>query len=171
MGSGILDPAIVIRLVGLDDTFSLRKAVLRPRLTPESSRAAFAGTPERFHVAALTEGRVISTASFTIESHERLDDLHGAAARWRLRAMATDPAFRSRGLGGRVLRFGIAELTHRLAERGEAAALVWCSGRSAAQGFYQRHGFAPIGAVVEHSDTGPHLVFWQRVEAAQNTAR
>ena len=162
------DPAeISIALVTLDETFALRKAVLRPWLTAETSRAAFAETPERFHVGArqngASGGSLISTASFTVEDEDKLDGLRPEAARWRLRAMATDPDFQGCGLGGRVLDFGMGELSRRLAARGEAEAILWCNGRTAAERFYRRHGFSPIGAVFETPGTGPHYVFWRSV--------
>src|SRR5690606_32907704 len=66
-----LDPIVdlPIRLVALDDTFALRKAVLRPWLTPEEAQATWADTPEHFQVGALQDGRVVSTAGFLLEAH------------------------------------------------------------------------------------------------------
>lgn len=154
---------ITIRLVALDDTFALRKAVLRPWLTLEESRATWAGCGEQFHVGALQDGRVVSTAGFLIEAHPDYGDVFGPL-QWRLRGMASE--LQGQGLGGRVLDFGIAELARRLAARGEPTAALWCSGRTGAQRFYERHGFRPIGALFETPGTGPHYVFWRWVEAA-----
>lgn len=160
------DPAqITIRLVDLDDTFALRKAVLRPWLTLAESRATYAGEGEHFHVGALIDGRIVSTAAFTADAHPDYAETFGPV-QWRLRGMASDPALRGQGLGGQVLVFGIAELARRLAARGQASAALWCSGRTAAQSFYERHGFRPIGDLYETPGTGPHYVFWRRVEAA-----
>jgi GNAT superfamily N-acetyltransferase len=156
---------IIIRLVALDQTFPLRKAVLRPWLTLEESRASWADTPEHFHVGAVMDGRVVSTAGFLIDAHPDYAGAFGTP-QWRLRGMASDPALQGRGLGGRVLDFGIAEVARRLAARGEASAALWCNGRTGAQRFYERHGFSAIGEVFETPGTGPHYVFWRRVEAA-----
>lgn len=114
--------------------------------------------------------RLVSTASFTIEDQAALAGLHPAAPRWRLRAMATDRDFQGRGLGGRVLRFGVEELSRRLAGRGDAEAILWCNGRTGATQFYQRHGFAAIGEVFETPGTGPHHVFWRSVAAEMDRA-
>ena len=166
---------ISIGLITLDDTFPLRKAVLRPWLTPETSRAPFADKPERFHVGArqngAEDGTVISTASFIVEGEARLNGLRPEAPRWRLRAMATDPDFQGCGLGGRVLSFGMDELSRRLAARGESEAVLWCNGRTGAERFYRRHGFSPIGDVFETPGTGPHYIFWRRVAAEDQLAR
>ena len=154
-----------IRLVDLDDTFALRKAVLRPWLTPEEARATWAGTPEHFQVGAIEDGRVVSTAGFLIEAHPDYGDVFGPL-QWRLRGMASEPALQGRGVGGRVLDFGIDELARRLAARGEPSAALWCNGRTGAQRFYERHGFQAIGELFETPGTGPHYVFWRRVDAA-----
>jgi len=154
-----------IRLVALDDTFALRKAVLRPWLTPEEARATWAGTPEHFQVGAIEDGRVVSTAGFLIEAHPDYGDVFGPL-QWRLRGMASEPALQGLGVGGRVLDFGIAELARRLAARGEPSAALWCNGRTGAQRFYERHGFQAIGELFETPGTGPHYVFWRRVDAA-----
>jgi len=158
-------PEIAIRLVELDATFELRRDVLRPWLTPESARATYAGTGAHFHVGALKDGRVISTAGFAVEAHPDYANEFGSV-QWRLRGMATYPAFQGAGLGGRVLEFGIEELAKRVGSRGEQNAVVWCNGRTGAQAFYERHAFQPIGELFETPGTGPHYVFWRRVEAA-----
>jgi GNAT superfamily N-acetyltransferase len=155
---------IDIRLVSVDDTFELRKAVLRPWITLEDSRQLYGSVGEHFHVGALKDGRVVSTAAFMIDAHPDYMAEFGPL-QWRLRGMASDPALQGQGLGGRVLAFGVAEVARRLGVSGESSATVWCSGRTGAQGFYERHGFAPIGELYETPGTGPHFVFWRRVTA------
>ena len=156
---------ITIQLVPLDDTFALRKAVLRPWLTPEESRASWQGYETQFHVGALIGGKVVSTAGFLVDAHADYAEAFGPLP-WRLRGMASEPALQGRGLGGRVLDFGIAEIARRLTARGQGSAVLWCNGRTGAQRFYERHGFRPIGALYETPGTGPHYVFWRRIDAA-----
>lgn len=155
---------ITLALVELDATFELRRDVLRPWLTPETARATYAGRSEHFHVGALKDGRVISTAGFAVEAHPDYMDIFGPV-QWRLRGMATDPAFQGAGLGGAVLEFGIGELAKRARTSGQQAAVVWCNGRTGAQRFYERHAFRPIGDLFETPGTGPHYVFWRKVTA------
>ena len=161
-----LPAAISIDLAELDAVFELRRAVLRPWLTPEKARASYAGVEEHFHVAAKAEGRVVGTAGFLTEAHPDYDGGVFRDKQWRLRGMATEPAFQGRGLGSRILCFGIDELARRLTARGEARAVLWCSGRIRAQSFYERHGFQAVGEIFETPGTGPHYVFWRTVEAA-----
>lgn len=156
---------IDLRLVDVDETFDLRREVLRPWLTPETARETYAGKGEHFHCGALRGGRVISTAGFAAEAHPGYETVFGPV-QWRLRGMATYPEFRGSGLGGQVLEFGLAEVARRLATKGQVSAVVWCNGRSGAQRFYERHDFRPIGELFETPGTGPHYVFWRRVDAA-----
>ncbi len=149
-----------IQLVSVDDTFELRKAVLRPWITLEDSRKLYGSDGEHFHVGALQNGRVVSTAAFAVEAHPDYMKEFGPL-QWRLRGMASDPALQGQGLGGKVLAFGVAEVARRVA--GAGAATLWCSGRTGAQRFYERHGFAPIGDLYETPGTGPHYIFWRRV--------
>ncbi|MPZ11620.1 MAG: GNAT family N-acetyltransferase [Kiloniellaceae bacterium] len=113
----------------------------------------------------MQDGRVVSTAGFLVDAHPDYGSAFGAL-QWRLRGMASEPALQGRGLGGQVLDFGIAEIARRLAAAGEDSAALWCNGRSGAQGFYERHGFTPVGDVFETPGTGPHCVFWRRVATA-----
>src|SRR3546814_17706123 len=53
MSASGTDLEFPVRLVDLEATFALRKAVLRPWLTPEEARATWADTPEHFQVGAL----------------------------------------------------------------------------------------------------------------------
>lgn len=154
-----------IRLVDLDATFALRKGVLRPWLTPEEARATWANAAEHFQVGAIKDGRVVSTAGFLVEAHPGYAAAFGPL-QWRLRGMASEPALQGQGVGGRVLEFGIGEIARRLAARGAAAATLWCNGRTGAQQFYERHGFQAVGEVFETPGTGPHYVFWRRIDAA-----
>ena len=62
-------------------------------------------------------------------------------------------------------RSHLEELARRLTARSEESAVVWCNGRTGAQGFYQRQRFSPIGDLFETPGTGPHYVFWRRVAA------
>ncbi len=170
MGMAMVPPEtlsdIEIRLVALDETFALRKAVLRPWLTRADARAAYDGLEEHFQVGALRGGRLVSTAGFVIDTHPDYREAPFGPLQWRLRGMATEPAQQGQGLGGRVVAFGIEEIARRLSAAGQTQATLWCNGRTGAQTFYQRCGFAPLGKVFETPGTGPHYVFWRNVDAA-----
>lgn len=157
-----------VRRAGLDEVAALRRQVLRPGQALEST--LYPQDAHALHVAAFEDGRVIGTATFfpmpfpgpgEADGPEDAEVPPGAdgLVAWRLRGMATDPAQRSCGIGSSVLVTGLAEV---VASGGE---LVWCNARTAALGFYTRHGFVTVGS--EFLSGGavlvPHYRAWLRL--------
>ena len=142
-----------LELVTADAVVPLRRSVLRPDLPPELANYAYDGQPDTFHVAALSDdGEVIGCATFfpsPLPSGDGSDD----ATAWALRGMATAAEQRSRGIGGAVLEFGVAEISRR------GGTVVWCKGRVRAGDFYRRHGFVARGEQFHVEPSGPHYVF------------
>ena len=68
--------------------------------------------------------------------------------------MAVDEPLRSQGAGSKILRNLITHAATQC-EDGE----IWCNGRVSARGFYQRHGFEPLGDIFDVPFSGPHYVF------------
>ncbi|MHB8340336.1 MAG: GNAT family N-acetyltransferase [Mycobacteriales bacterium] len=130
-------------------TLALRHEVLRPHQRVEELIFPGDEAADSGHFAAvLPSGRVVSVASVLREPPSWGP---GERNSWRLRAMATDPRARGRGLGTQVLA---AALTHAAAH---GANEVWCHARVPAQSFYQRAGFAPRGAAWQEPLIGPHI--------------
>lgn len=71
----------------------------------------------------------------------------GTVPQLQLRGMATLPSWRGRGIGVALLRAVEAELDEPL----------WCNARTSAAGFYERHGWEPIGETFEIPKVGPHV--------------
>lgn len=55
---------------------------------------------------------------------------------YRLRGMAVHPAHQAKGIGGKLLGAGLAQL------HGKHIDLVWCNAREAARAFYLKAGFS-----------------------------
>jgi predicted GNAT family N-acyltransferase len=137
----------MIELVTREVILPLRHKVLRPNLPADSAKYAEDSHPEIFHLADRDDdGAIIACVTFLPQA------IDGEAA-WRFRGMATAAEHRNRGVGGRLLEAGIAEAARR------GGKLVWCNGRSAATGFYQRHGFVIRGEEFELPPVGWHFVF------------
>lgn len=136
-------------------TYPLRQQVLRPDSPPERVHLAVDDSPDTASFAArAADGRVVGTAIVFPEPCPWLPDHQGA---WRLRGMATDPAYRNAGVGRRVL----GTLLDHVAAHG--GTLVWCNARVPARRFYEREGFVTHGDVWDDPEIGPHVAMWREV--------
>lgn len=136
----------MIAEVTRDEIVPVRHAVLRPNLPRQTCLYPEDDRPATFHLAARDADTVVACVTFTPEP------LDGVPA-WRLRGMAVLPGYRNKGLGGRLLVAGVAEVTAR------GGQLVWCNGRAAATTFYQRYGFTVRGEEFDSPPSGPHFRF------------
>lgn len=144
---------VEIRRVDPASTRPLRRRVLRPHQHLDEL-AADEGREGSAWFAALAGDEIVATAGVMPEpAPDHPDDPGG----WRLRGMATDPDWRGRGLGARLVE---AAVTHVI-ERG--GSYVWCSARTPARAFYERHGFVATSEVYEKSPLGPHLRMERRL--------
>ena len=139
-------------------THPLRQRVLRQHETLEQVAATDAGHLDAAFLAAVTdEDEVVGTAAVWREPPPWDPD---DAAAWRLRGMATDPAHRSSGVGGRVL----AAVVAHVADQG--GGLLWANARIPAQRFYEREGWVTRGDPWDDPVIGPHVAMVRSVEAA-----
>jgi ribosomal protein S18 acetylase RimI-like enzyme len=76
----------------------------------------------------------------------------GQPGEWRVRGMATLPAFRGQGVGSAVL----TALVEHAREGGATA--VWANVRTPARTLYERAGFEVISEEFELPQIGPHVV-------------
>jgi GNAT superfamily N-acetyltransferase len=137
---------VTVRLCTPVETRALRHAVLRPHLTIEEVAAEETDAAPGLGVFD-DEGRCLACAGVRQEAPPGEDD-PGA---WRLRGMASDPEVRGAGYGSRALR---AAEEHVRASGGTS---MWCNARVTAQGFYERHGWTPVGEVFEQPHIGAHV--------------
>ncbi|MGK5530584.1 GNAT family N-acetyltransferase [Streptomyces sp. URMC 129] len=149
--------AIRTAVVPLSAIYELRRAVLRPGLPPESAAFAEDALPGTLHLAAYEGDDPEVLACVTLFPEPLPGDDRPAH---RFRGMASAPAARGRGYGAAVL----AGAAREAAARG--AALLWCNGRAAARGFYERHGFGIVGGEFDIAGVGPHFVFVAEVDKA-----
>jgi ribosomal protein S18 acetylase RimI-like enzyme len=71
--------------------------------------------------------------------------------------MATDPAYRGRGVGAAVLEALVAHA------RAGGGGVLWCNARVPAQRFYERAGLQTRGEPWEDPEIGPHVLMWRRL--------
>ena len=123
---------ITFRRAEVTEIVPLRQAVIiagTERLAPHFEGDADASTR---HFAALDGERVVGCAScYRTE--------YAGKPAWQLRGMATDPDYRGRGIGKRLLAFVEASL------RAESDIdLLWCNAREAASAFYLKQGWRRV---------------------------
>jgi GNAT superfamily N-acetyltransferase len=131
-------------------TYALRAKVLRPGQPAAASRYPL--DEKAVHFCALEEGTVCST----VTAHPENSPLFHDARQWRIRGMATEPAWQGKGLGRAVL----LELFSWA--RGNGVSFFWCNARERAIPFYEKMGFQVEGDLFEVPGIGPHKVMWIR---------
>lgn len=140
----------IVQQVSLSDIFELRHKVLRPGLPKES--AVFKGDYELFtyHFAVYKTrngnpvGKALCCATFSLDSLNKNDA-------YRLRGMATEENWQSRGLGSLLITH--AEVL--VAER-SGVKLFWCNARSCAVKFYYKQDWRCFSDEFEIKGVGPH---------------
>jgi ribosomal protein S18 acetylase RimI-like enzyme len=149
-------PTIEIKPIAPQETYPVRRDVLRPHQALEEQAHPGDDTPQALHVGAFENGALVGVASV---SREGYGEWNGADV-WKLRGMATRPEVRGKGYGGQILRRCIA---HVAAHGGR---VLWCNAREDAIGFYQHLGFALTGEVKRIAGRGGRYVMWRRVAPA-----
>jgi GNAT superfamily N-acetyltransferase len=134
----------------LQEVLPLRHRILRPHQTIQDCTFPQDQWPTTFHVGAVSNGQVVSVATF----HEEAFAKFPAKLPFRLRGMATETSFQGKGVGRKVLEFGIAELKKRSCD------LLWCNAREIAFPFYERMGMKYEGPMFDIPNIGPHKVMY-----------
>ena len=144
-----------VRGCRLDEVLALRQAVLRPHQRLEELVFPGDDDPRAAHFCAedALDG-IISVASVLPEAPQWEPS---AAPAWRLRAMATVPKWRGRGVGASLLCTAIAHV------RARGGGLFWCNARLGAVGFYEKAGLTTIGEPFEVPVIGPHIAMWAKL--------
>lgn len=136
----------MIRRISGEETLPLRSVVLRNGKPLEECVFPTDDSAGIFHLGYFLDGQLICIGTFFPEDYP--DNGPGG---FRLRGMASDPAFAGRGYGAALINFAINELTSM------QAAYIWCNARSSAKGFYARLGFEIISEEFDIPGIGPHF--------------
>jgi GNAT superfamily N-acetyltransferase len=139
-----------VRRAAVEEIRPLRHAVLRAGYPIEASVYA-EDVGAAVHVGAWDGGEVVGCATVFPQPWPGPDPAAEPAA-WRLRGMAVAGDRQGSGVGTQVLDEAVA------AARAAGAPLVWANARTAALGFYLRHGWQVAGSEFVANDTGlPHF--------------
>jgi GNAT superfamily N-acetyltransferase len=140
-----------LKLISSQVALPLRHKILRPHQTIQDCVFPQDAWSHTFHVGGFHEGQLIGVATFHEESFPELS----AQKPWRLRGMATDSTFHGRGIGRKVLEFGMDLLKLKQCD------LLWCNAREVAFPFYEKLGFEYLGPMFEIPTVGPHKVMYK----------
>lgn len=124
----------------------LRAKVLRAGLPVEKSH--YPQDPVAVHFGAFAAGELMSV----VTAHAEDSPLFAAKGQWRIRGMATEPAFQGFGYGGEALEALLAW------GRAQGIPLFWCNAREKAIPFYEKHGFTIESEMFGIDGIGPHKV-------------
>ncbi len=144
---------LTIRCAAIEEIIDLRHRVLRAGMPRET--AVFPGDelPASRHFGAFDGQTVICCATFHLEPWQN-------DPAWRLRGMATDDGFRSKGIGRSLLNFAEQILLNENPIR-----LFWCNARAPAIRFYESQDWKIVSDVFEVPTAGPHYVMMKRCPA------
>jgi len=137
------------------DTYELRAALLRNDTPSASVELDGDDEPTTVHLGVRDRhGRVIATSTWLRRPFPGA--LGGAGDAVQLRAMATAADVQGTGMGGRVLRAGLARLAT------DPGTVVWANARDSALDFYRRHGFAVVepGFLDPATNKPHHVIRW-----------
>jgi ribosomal protein S18 acetylase RimI-like enzyme len=136
----------MVKYISAAGTLPLRSAVLRNHAAPDQCVFPTDETEGGFHLGYFAAEELVSIATFY-----PVDYPEKGNGGFRLRGMATDPAFSGKGYGSELIKFAINEL------RSANGSYIWCHARSAAVRFYEKLGFEVISAEFELPGIGPHF--------------
>jgi len=136
----------MIRRISREETLPLRSAVLRNNKPAAECVLPTDDVPGIFHLGYFLDEQLICIGTFFPEDYPEKGE-----GGFRLRGMASDPAFAGKGYGAALINFAINELTS------VQAAYIWCNARTSAVGFYSKLSFELISEEFEVPGIGPHF--------------
>lgn len=129
-----------VRLAQAAEVIDLRHRVLRIGLPREEAIFDGDDAPTTRHAVAVAGGgRIVCCATVMLSPVPAEVEHYGNRPAFRLRGMATDEAYRGKGLGGRV-----SHLLEHESQRVQPTGLLWCNARIGAVRFYREMGWEVV---------------------------
>lgn len=136
------------------ETLPLRSKILRPGQPIENSAYAEDALSTTFHLGVFLDDKIVCNGTFIKGACPHFINEISA---YRLRGMATDPEFRGRQLGSRLL----SEAEEILKEK--QCHFLWFNARASAFEFYKKNGYQCIGEMFDIPTIGPHKVMYRHL--------
>lgn len=145
-----------IRAITAEETRPIRQEVLRPHQRIDELAYHGDDAETTRHWGIHLDGELAAITSLFREPPPNSTETRA----WRIRAVATRPAYRGRGCATQLLEHCL----RYVAESG--GGLLWCNARVSAESFYHRHGFETAGPPFLLPVIGPHVIMERRVSPA-----
>lgn len=142
---------IQLKEIKAEDTYAIRKAVLRKNMTL-SHEMPGDHDPDSVHLGVYDENKLLCTGSFMKNNRDEF-----TGHQYQLRGMATAEGSQRKGYG-RIL---LEKAEDFFKVRG--IDLIWCNARVSALEFYKKSGYETIGEVFVVPQIGPHYVMFKRI--------
>lgn len=143
------DRELVVRCARLDEILPLRQAILIEGTDRDSPIFEGDHDPTTIHLGVF-DGDQHPVACATLMRQNDGDPPDIPA--WRLRGMATDPAYQRQGIGKAVFRY----LQQMLVET-DGPQRLWCNARTSAVPFYRQLGWQAAGETFNIPGVGEHV--------------
>ncbi|MBC6973755.1 GNAT family N-acetyltransferase [Bacillus sp. Xin] len=142
---------ITIKHIDASETYKLRQGILRPNQQLDACKYTSDYETNSFHLGAFLHDELISIASFSSEAEPSLQGNN----HYRLRGMATVPAFRKQHAGRSLINHAEIILKERQAE------LLWCNARITVTDYYKRLEFHEHGEMFDIHPIGLHKLMYK----------
>lgn len=150
----------MIRNLKAAETYDLRSRILRPFQPPDTYQYLEDQLSTTYHLGFILDGKIVANATFIQQTFPQLKDLknHPVITKpYRLRGMAVDKEYQSKGIGTELLKACIIELKKQKID------FLWFNARTSALLFYKKLGFIEIGSEFEITGAGPHIVMYSNI--------
>lgn len=141
-----------VRHIQPEQTLDLRSRVLRPGQPIEFCKYAEDHLATSFHLGIFEKHRIVCNGTFIQQEHAHFSE---AKRPYRLRGMASDPAFQGQGLGSKLILEALVMLRQKNCD------LIWFNARVSAEKFYEKLGFQKKDEIFDIPTIGPHKVMYK----------
>lgn len=151
-----LEPGIEIREISAEETYPVRRPVLRPGRPAEECVFGGDELSSTLHLGVFLGEKLVAVASFM----QQQNALFEAHLQYQLRGMAVLEDLQKMGLGEELLLAGEKLLKERFKKL-----LLWFNARETAIGFYEKYGYQTRGDLFMIPNVCPHIVMYKQLTA------
>lgn len=141
-----------VKSIEAKDTYFIRKRILRDNRSDLSVDFEGDDNEGTLHFGFFEAKKLIGISSYMPASNPEFK-----GAQYQLRGMAFLEPYQGKGLGAKLLTFGIERLQEMDID------ICWCNARTPAVSFYERQGFQTFGNTFTIENAGPHIVMYKNV--------